>query len=81
MTFTLPAAQYLMRTNSSSNRGSFDTAFQTELVQFLRVVRGEIESPSTVEESKQSLLVALAADISLKEHRPVAIDSVIDCSE
>ncbi len=29
MTFTLPAAQYLMRTNSSSNRGSFDNAFQT----------------------------------------------------
>ena len=59
----------------------FDTAFQTELVQFLRVVRGEIESPSTVEESKQSLLVALAAETSLKEHRPVSVDSVIDCSE
>ena len=29
MAFNLPAAQYLMNTNSSSNRGSFDTAFQT----------------------------------------------------
>ncbi|MCJ8333414.1 MAG: hypothetical protein MJH10_04060 [Epibacterium sp.] len=29
MAFNLPAAQYLMRTNSSSNRGSFDSAFQT----------------------------------------------------
>ena len=31
MAFNLPAAQYLMRTNASSNRGSFDNAFQTGL--------------------------------------------------
>jgi len=29
MSFNLPAAQYLMRTNASTNRGSFDNAFQT----------------------------------------------------
>ena len=29
MAFNLPDAQYLMRSNSSSNRGSFDSAFQT----------------------------------------------------
>jgi hypothetical protein len=29
MAFNLPAAQYLMRSNSSLNRGSFDNAFQT----------------------------------------------------
>ena len=56
----------------------FGDAFQSELVEFLRVVRGEIESPSTVEESRQSLRVALAAEVSLREHRPVAVDSGLD---
>ena len=59
----------------------FGDAFQSELVEFLRVVRGEIESPSTVEESRQSLRVALAAEVSLREHRPVAVNSVVDIAE
>ncbi|SVD53735.1 uncharacterized protein METZ01_LOCUS406589, partial [marine metagenome] len=42
----------------------FGEAFHAELIEFLRVVRGEIESPSTVEESRQSLRVALAAEVS-----------------
>ena len=55
----------------------FADAYRAELVEFLRVVKGEIESPSTVEESRQSLRVALAAEISRREHRPVAVDSVV----
>jgi len=31
MPFNLPAAQYLMRSNSSGNRGFFDNAYQTGL--------------------------------------------------
>ena len=59
----------------------FADAFQAELVEFLRVVRGEIESPSTVEESRQSLRVALAAEVSLREHRTIAVDAATDCAE
>lgn len=55
----------------------FGDAYRAELVEFLRVVRGEIESPSTLEESRQSLRVALAAEISRRDHRPVAVDSVV----
>ncbi|MCL0099375.1 Gfo/Idh/MocA family oxidoreductase [Dehalococcoidia bacterium] len=55
----------------------FADAYRAELVEFLRVVKGEIESPSTVEESRQSLRVALAAEISRRDHRPVVVNSVV----
>ena len=54
----------------------FSDAYRAELVEFLRVVRGEVESPSTVEESWQSLRVAVAAEMSRTEHRPVPVSSV-----
>ena len=55
----------------------FNDAYRAELVEFLRVVRGEIESPSTVKESWQSLRVAVAAEMSLIDHRPVSVNSVV----
>ena len=54
----------------------FNRAFRAELAEFLRVARGEVESPSTMEESQQSLRVAIAAEMSRRERRHVAIASV-----
>ena len=53
----------------------FEHAFHAELAEFLRVARGEVESPSTIEESRQSLRVAIAAEQSRRERRPIRIAS------
>ena len=55
----------------------FSDAYRAELVEFLRVARGEIESPSTVKESWQSLRVAVAAEMSRIDHRPVSVNSIV----
>lgn len=51
----------------------FGPAYRAEIAEFLRVARGEVESPSSVEESAQSLRVAIAAERSRREHRPIKI--------
>ena len=49
----------------------FETAYREELMTFLRVARGEIASPCTARDALRAMRIAVAADRSRKEHRPV----------
>ena len=52
----------------------FEPAYRAELQGFLAAVRDEAESACSVAEARRALVVALAADRSRREHRPVRID-------
>jgi myo-inositol 2-dehydrogenase/D-chiro-inositol 1-dehydrogenase len=54
----------------------FEPAYRAELHGFLEAVKNGAESPCTVTDARQALAVALAADRSLKEHRPVQVEEV-----
>lgn len=54
----------------------FEPAYRAELHAFLEAVNDGAESPSPVTDARQALAVALAADRSLKEHRPVQVEEV-----
>jgi myo-inositol 2-dehydrogenase / D-chiro-inositol 1-dehydrogenase len=51
----------------------FEPAYRAELNGFLAAVKDGSESPCTVGDARQALAVALAADLSLREHRPVRV--------
>ncbi|WP_029137377.1 Gfo/Idh/MocA family protein [Nakamurella lactea] len=51
-------------------------AFTAELLTFLEVAAGRIESPCTVADALETSWVAEAATISLREHRPVALAEI-----
>jgi myo-inositol 2-dehydrogenase/D-chiro-inositol 1-dehydrogenase len=52
----------------------FGPAYRAELQGFLAAVRDRAESACTVLEARRALVVALAADRSRREHRPVRIE-------
>jgi myo-inositol 2-dehydrogenase/D-chiro-inositol 1-dehydrogenase len=54
----------------------FLDAYRAELKHFLSVVRGEAENPCTARDALEALKMAMAADLSLAEHRPVGISEV-----
>jgi myo-inositol 2-dehydrogenase/D-chiro-inositol 1-dehydrogenase len=54
----------------------FEPAYRAELAAFVATVRDEGESPCTLEEARSALVVALAADRSRAERRPVSIEEV-----
>jgi myo-inositol 2-dehydrogenase / D-chiro-inositol 1-dehydrogenase len=54
----------------------FEDAYRAELGHFLRLARGEAENPCTGREALEALRVAVAADISLAERRPVSLSEV-----
>ena len=54
----------------------FDAAYRAELVAFLEVARGRVDSPCTGGDARTALLIAMAADRSLAEHRPVRLEEV-----
>ncbi len=54
----------------------FEPAYRAELHGFLEAVTEGTESACTVDEARQALAVALAADRSLREHRPVHVQEV-----
>ena len=54
----------------------FQVAYRAELDAFLAAVKDGSESPCTVEEARHALVVALAADRSRRERRPVRIEEV-----
>jgi myo-inositol 2-dehydrogenase/D-chiro-inositol 1-dehydrogenase len=51
----------------------FEDAYRTELEPFLRLARGEAENPCTGRDALEALRIAMAADLSLKEHRPILL--------
>jgi myo-inositol 2-dehydrogenase / D-chiro-inositol 1-dehydrogenase len=54
----------------------FEEAYRAELEHFLRLVRGEAENPCTGRDALEALRIAMAADLSLAEHRPVSPSEV-----
>jgi myo-inositol 2-dehydrogenase/D-chiro-inositol 1-dehydrogenase len=54
----------------------FELAYRAELNGFLAAVRDGGDSPCTVKEARQALAVAIAADRSRREHRPVRVEEV-----
>jgi len=55
----------------------FEAAYRAELRAFVDAVREGGDSPCTLAEARAALLVALAADRSRQERRPVTIDEVV----
>ncbi|MEV4749342.1 Gfo/Idh/MocA family oxidoreductase [Streptosporangium sp. NPDC049248] len=51
----------------------FDAAYVAEMRAFLAMARGERESPCTVQDALSALYLAEAADLSLREVRPVRL--------
>jgi myo-inositol 2-dehydrogenase/D-chiro-inositol 1-dehydrogenase len=49
----------------------FETAYQEELMTFLRVANGEIASPCTARDALEAMRIAVAAGRSRSEHRPI----------
>ena len=54
----------------------FSEAFRAELTAFTEVVAGTRTSPCTVADAVEAALVAEAATVSFREHRPVRIDDI-----
>jgi len=54
----------------------FLEAYRAELEHFLSLARGEAENPCTARDALEALKIALAADLSLAEHRPVGVSEV-----
>lgn len=54
----------------------FEEAYRLELLEFLRVARGEIASPCTARDALQAMRIAYMATKSRLEHRPVRLDEV-----
>lgn len=54
----------------------FQGAYRSELMAFLRVVRGESPSPCTARDALQAMRISVAAGRSRAEHRPVRLDEI-----
>jgi myo-inositol 2-dehydrogenase / D-chiro-inositol 1-dehydrogenase len=54
----------------------FLDAYRAEMKHFLSLVRGEAENPCTARDALEALRIAMAADLSLSEHRPVLLSEV-----
>src|SRR5215204_27641 len=51
-------------------------AYRAEMEHFLALVRGEAENPCTARDALEALRIAMAANLSLAEHRPVSPSEV-----
>jgi myo-inositol 2-dehydrogenase/D-chiro-inositol 1-dehydrogenase len=54
----------------------FLEAYTAEIKHFLSLVRGEAGNPCTALDALEALRIAMAADLSLAEHRPVSPSEV-----
>ena len=54
----------------------FEDAYCADLAHFLRLARGEAENPCTGRDALEALRIAMAADLSLAERRPVLLTEV-----
>jgi len=54
----------------------FLQAYTAEMEHFLALVRGEVDNPCTTVDALEALRIAMAADLSLAEHRPVSLSEV-----
>lgn len=54
----------------------FEEAYRIELLEFLRVARGEVPSPCTARDALEAMRISVAATVSRKEHRPVRLAEI-----
>jgi myo-inositol 2-dehydrogenase/D-chiro-inositol 1-dehydrogenase len=54
----------------------FEDAYRREIEHFLRLARGEAKNPCTGRDALEALKIAMAADLSLAERRPVSPSEV-----
>jgi myo-inositol 2-dehydrogenase / D-chiro-inositol 1-dehydrogenase len=54
----------------------FPDAYRAEMKHFLSLARGEADNPCTARDALEALKIAIAADLSLAENRPVAVSEV-----
>lgn len=54
----------------------FPAAYEAEMAAFVRVAEGREESPCSAEDALEALRVALACDLSRREHRPVPVKEI-----
>jgi myo-inositol 2-dehydrogenase / D-chiro-inositol 1-dehydrogenase len=57
-------------------RNRFHTAYAAEMKAFLEVAAGRLASPCTAEDALEALRVAVACDLSRRDHRPVLVEEV-----
>jgi myo-inositol 2-dehydrogenase/D-chiro-inositol 1-dehydrogenase len=73
---TEPGASFPTGTPHSFFMDRFADAFRAELAAFTEVVAGTRLSPCTVADAVEVGWIAEAADLSLRHHRPIAMDDV-----
>jgi myo-inositol 2-dehydrogenase/D-chiro-inositol 1-dehydrogenase len=56
--------------------GRFEKAYRDELARFLDLVQGHAENPCTARDSLEALRIAMAAEVSVAEHRPVLLKEI-----
>jgi myo-inositol 2-dehydrogenase / D-chiro-inositol 1-dehydrogenase len=72
-----PGAQDLLHDPRHANFAErFEPAYRAELSHFLEVARGQAENPSTARDALEALRLAMAADRSVAEGRPVPLAEV-----
>ena len=54
----------------------FEVAYRTELLTFLRVARGEIESPCSARDALEAMRISVAATCSRSERKPVRLRDI-----
>jgi myo-inositol 2-dehydrogenase/D-chiro-inositol 1-dehydrogenase len=54
----------------------FEPAYRAELLEFLRVARGEIPTPCTARDGLEAMRISVAASRSRIEHRPVRLEEI-----
>lgn len=54
----------------------FAAAYRAEIERFIAVARGEEPSPCTLRDAREALRIAVACDISRRDHRPVLMEEV-----
>ena len=54
----------------------FAAAYRAEITAFLELAQGKTANPCSGEEAREALRIAIAADISRQEHRPVRMDEM-----
>jgi myo-inositol 2-dehydrogenase/D-chiro-inositol 1-dehydrogenase len=71
-----PGTPHSERTAYPNFQDRFLDAYRAELKYFLSLASGEVENPCTARDALEALKIALAADLSLSEHRPVRMSEV-----
>jgi myo-inositol 2-dehydrogenase / D-chiro-inositol 1-dehydrogenase len=54
----------------------FKDAYRAELAHFLEVARGRAENPCTARDALEALQIAVAAEVSVAENRPVMVEEI-----